>query len=107
MAIMYCTQQVIQGENFCDWLKSRKSFSPRKFCSIRYLKDESCSYQDIMHMVVYTWEFALMFQVFLKLMFCIRAHSVPLIVCFGIKPAARLLLSFINCKGSVEMFRRR
>ena len=23
-AIMYCTRQVIQGENFCDWLKNHK-----------------------------------------------------------------------------------
>ena len=30
-AIMYCTQQMIQGGNFCDWLKNRencKSFPP-------------------------------------------------------------------------------
>ena len=38
-AIMYCTQQMIQGENFRDWLKNREnheSFPPRKFCRIRY-----------------------------------------------------------------------
>ena len=35
-AIMYCTQQMIQRENFRDWLKKRKSFPPRKFCHIRY-----------------------------------------------------------------------
>ena len=35
VAIMYCTQQVIQGENFRDWLKIRKSFPTRKFCHIR------------------------------------------------------------------------
>ena len=34
-AIMYCTRQVIQGENFRDWLKNRESFPPRKFCRIR------------------------------------------------------------------------
>ena len=34
-AIMYCTQQIIQGENFRDWLKNRESFPPRKFCRIR------------------------------------------------------------------------
>ena len=37
-AIMYCTQQMIQGENFRDWLKNREnreSFPPRKFCRIR------------------------------------------------------------------------
>ena len=27
-AIMYRTQQVIQGENFRDWLKNRESFPP-------------------------------------------------------------------------------
>ena len=39
-AIMYCTQQMIQGENFHDWLKNREnleSFPPRKFCCIRYM----------------------------------------------------------------------
>ena len=39
-AIMYCTRQMVQGENFCDWLKNRenrKSFPPRKFCRIRYM----------------------------------------------------------------------
>ena len=39
-AIMYCTRQMIQGENFRDWLKNRenhKSFPPRKFCRMRYL----------------------------------------------------------------------
>ena len=39
-AIMYCTQQMIQGENFRDWLKNREnreSFPPRKFCRIRYI----------------------------------------------------------------------
>ena len=38
--IMYCTQQMIQGENFRDWLKNREnreSFPPRKFCRIRYM----------------------------------------------------------------------
>ena len=38
-AIMYCTQQMIQGENFRDWLKNREnreSFPPRKFCRIQY-----------------------------------------------------------------------
>ena len=38
-AIMYCTRQMIQGENFRDWLKNREnreSFPPRKFCRIRY-----------------------------------------------------------------------
>ena len=37
-AIIYCTQQMIQGENFHDWLKNREnreSFPPRKFCRIR------------------------------------------------------------------------
>ena len=37
-AIMYCTQQTIQGENFHDWLKNREnceSFPTRKFCRIR------------------------------------------------------------------------
>ena len=24
---MYCTRQVIQGENFRDWLKNRESFA--------------------------------------------------------------------------------
>ena len=24
-AIMYCTRQMIQGENFCDWLKNREN----------------------------------------------------------------------------------
>ena len=40
-AIMYCTQQMIQGENFRDYLKNREnreSFPPRKFCRIRYSK---------------------------------------------------------------------
>ena len=39
-AIMYCIQQMIQGENFHDWLKNREnreSFPPRKFCRIRYI----------------------------------------------------------------------
>ena len=39
-AIMYCTRQMIQGENFRDWLKNREnreSFPPRKFCRIRYI----------------------------------------------------------------------
>ena len=43
-AIMYCTQQMIQGENFRDWLKNRenrKSFPPRKFCRIRYADGDS------------------------------------------------------------------
>jgi len=35
VAIMYCTRQVIQRENFWDRLKNRKSFPPRKFCRIR------------------------------------------------------------------------
>ena len=38
-AIIYCTQQMVQGENFHDWLKNREnreSFPPRKFCRIRY-----------------------------------------------------------------------
>ena len=26
-AIIYCTRQVVQGENFRDWLKNRKSFA--------------------------------------------------------------------------------
>ena len=34
-AIMYCTQQMIQGEKFRDWLKNRESFPPRKFCRIQ------------------------------------------------------------------------
>ena len=41
-AIMYYIQQMIQGENFRDWLKNhknRKSFPPRKFCRIRYRID--------------------------------------------------------------------
>ena len=41
VAIMYCTQQVIQGENFCDWLKireNRESFPTRKFCRIQYIR---------------------------------------------------------------------
>ena len=36
---MYCTRQVIQGENFHDWLKNhenRESFPPQKFCRIWY-----------------------------------------------------------------------
>ena len=37
MAIMYCTQQVIRRENFCDWLKNRESFPTQKFCHIRYV----------------------------------------------------------------------
>jgi len=36
VAIMYCTQQVIQGENFRDQLKNHESFLTRKFCRIRY-----------------------------------------------------------------------
>ena len=39
VAIMYCTQQVIRGENFCDRLKNREkceSFPTRKFSRIRY-----------------------------------------------------------------------
>jgi len=39
VAIMYCTQQVIQGENFHDRLKNwkdRESFPTWKFCRIRY-----------------------------------------------------------------------
>ena len=35
-AIMYCTQQMIQGENFRDWLENRESFPPRKFCHTWY-----------------------------------------------------------------------
>ena len=38
VAIMYCTQQVIQGENFCDQLKTcknRESYPPKKICCIR------------------------------------------------------------------------
>ena len=34
LAIMYCTQQVIQGENLRGQLKNRKSFPHRKFCRI-------------------------------------------------------------------------
>ena len=30
-AIMYCTWQVIQGENFCDWLKTVKVFPLKSF----------------------------------------------------------------------------
>ena len=30
-AIMYCTQQMIQGENFRNWLKNRKSFPLESF----------------------------------------------------------------------------
>ena len=30
-AIMYCTQQMIQGENFRDWLKNRESFPLESF----------------------------------------------------------------------------
>ena len=26
-AIIYCTRQVIQGENFCDWLKNCEGFA--------------------------------------------------------------------------------
>ena len=40
VAIMYCTQQVIQGENFHNRLKvheNRESFPTRKFCCIRYI----------------------------------------------------------------------
>ena len=40
VANMYCTQQVIQGENFRDRLKNRKkreSFPTRKFSRIRYV----------------------------------------------------------------------
>ena len=33
-AIMYCTQQMIQGKNFHDWLKNHESFPTRKFCPI-------------------------------------------------------------------------
>ena len=39
-AIMYCTQQMMQGENFRDWLinrENREGFPPRKFCRIRYM----------------------------------------------------------------------
>ena len=38
LTIMYCTWQMIQGENFHDWLKNREnreSFPPQKFCRIR------------------------------------------------------------------------
>ena len=34
VAIMYCTQQVIQGENFCDRLKKLRKFSPSKVYGI-------------------------------------------------------------------------
>ena len=37
---MYCTQQVIRGENFHDQLKNREnreSFPTRKFCHMRYV----------------------------------------------------------------------
>ena len=43
-AIMYCTQQMIQGENFHNWLKNRKnreSFPPRKFYRIQYILPRS------------------------------------------------------------------
>ena len=30
-AIMYCTQQMIQGENFHDWLKTAKVFPLESF----------------------------------------------------------------------------
>ena len=46
---MYCTQQMIQGENFHDWLKNREnceSFPPRKFCRIRYSESEG-GYSDL------------------------------------------------------------
>ena len=33
VAIMYCTQQVIQGENFRNWLKNRKSFPLESFAA--------------------------------------------------------------------------
>ena len=39
VAIMYYTQQVIQGENFHDWLKNRESFPTQKFCRIQYSCD--------------------------------------------------------------------
>ena len=45
-AIMYCTRQMIQGENFHDWLKNCESFPPRKFCRIRYIATR-CSVQYI------------------------------------------------------------
>ena len=48
-AIMYCTRQVIQGENFRDWLKNRESFPPRKFCRIRYTQVHQC-YTHSIHM---------------------------------------------------------
>ena len=40
VAIMYSTQQVIQGENFCGRLKNHKkcqSFPTRKFYRVRYV----------------------------------------------------------------------
>ena len=37
VAIMYCTQQMIQGENFRNRLKIRESFPTRKFSRIWYL----------------------------------------------------------------------
>ena len=43
VAIMYCTQQVIQGENFHDRLKNHKSFPTRKFCCIQYF-EALCAY---------------------------------------------------------------
>ena len=32
-AIMYCTQQMIQGENFHDWLKTAKVFPLESFAA--------------------------------------------------------------------------
>ena len=38
-AIIYCTQQIIEGENFYNWLKTEKTancFPPQNICCVRY-----------------------------------------------------------------------
>ena len=48
MAIMYCTQQVIQEENFHNRLENRESSPTRKFCRIRYVDQDTLIEQSIL-----------------------------------------------------------
>ena len=52
-AIIYCTQQMIQGENFRDWLENHESFPPRKFCRIRYFVVASLLFHVWLYVCVY------------------------------------------------------
>ena len=77
-AIMYCTQQMIQGENFRDWLKNhenRKSFPPQKFCRIRYaLALGCCTPLGIMHLY-HTTHSCLCYNLYIHIFIYIHIHT--------------------------------